>query len=123
MITADELAEMNMNQARKIARQSPVLSNLAICTEGPCLTKAPRRPEVQQELEELGCAIDALEQAFFVLHDRLSMVTRVLPPGIACPPEGNDALKVPLSNIISEYRKRVRVFQNIVTELTDRVEV
>lgn len=110
-----ELAWLKMNQVKDGAiRMSPTGPN-----ESP---NAPRRPQIHQELEELGCAVESLENAIAVLHDRLSMVTRPLPPCAVQPPQENEQ-KVPLSSVISEYRKKVRQFQSIITELTDRLEV
>ena len=114
----DSCAKSSRNEWRGLVYGS-------ISEPSPCQTPGPaqRRPQVHQELEELGYAIDSLEKAIAGLHDRLSMVTREVQPCPQCAPETAEMQKVPLSNIISEYRKKVRLFQKIVTDLTDRVEV
>lgn len=83
----------------------------------------PRRPQVHEDLAELGYAIDSLEKAIGGLCERLSSVTCTLPSYPTCSPEAAEPQKVPLANIISEYRKRVRSFQDIVMGLTERLEV
>lgn len=88
-----------------------------------CEAVAPQqRLQIHQELEELGYAIESLEKALSCMHGRLSMVTR---PGTPSPAgaEPSETQKVPLSNIISEYRKKICYFQCYVSDLTDRLEV
>lgn len=81
-----------------------------------------QRPQIHQELEELGYAIESLEKALSCLHDRLSMVTR---PAMTSPSgqEPKETEKVPLSSVISEYRKKIRLLQGYVSDLTDRLEL
>ncbi len=120
---AFEAAEKNLGWLG-LKKANMCAGPIAQCEPQPCGDNVhPRRPQVHQELEELGYAIDSLEKAIAGLHDRLTMVTRVVPQRQACPPETSEIQKVPLSGIISEYRWKVRLFQNIVTDLTDNIEV
>lgn len=118
-----EAAEKNLEWLRQQRNMSAETPTCALGNQIDNVTS--RRPQVHEELSELGCAIDSLEKAIAVLHDRLSMVTRVGPPREVTTgrPEPTETQKVPLSNIISEYRLKVRLFQTIVTDLTERVEV
>jgi hypothetical protein len=82
----------------------------------------PQRPQIHQELEEMGYAIESLEKALSCLHDRLSMVTRPATPS-PTGTEPKEIQKVPLSNVISEHRKKIRLLQWYASDLTDRLEI
>jgi hypothetical protein len=114
------LSQLRMNHENQVkGGEMSLPPSLCGPSEAP---NALRRPQVHQDLEELGYAVDSLEKAIAGLRDRLLIVARPAPSVAGGLPDDSEQ-KVPLSSIISEYRKRIRKSQTIITELTDSLEV